>query len=90
MVTEKGLAAFERLKLRRQADTLDLVVQGYRQLEVAHRLRISCETVKQHLQRARKILSQPNNVALAAYMVQCRRVELDVVVDCLVADAEGA
>ena len=88
MITEEGLAAFKHLKLLRQAATLDLVVQGQRQFEVAHHLRISNETVKQHLQRARRILSQPNNVAMAAYVVQCHWVKLDAAVDCLSSQAE--
>lgn len=70
MITDEGRKAFEELGLKTQARTLDLVSQGARQMEIAHALGISSETVKQHLQRGRMILNVPNTVALAAVVVQ--------------------
>ncbi|MEM7428222.1 MAG: helix-turn-helix transcriptional regulator [Pseudomonadota bacterium] len=70
MITEEGRRAFEQLGLKTQARTLDMVSQGVRQMEIAHKLGISSETVKQHLQRSRTVLSVPNTVALAAIVVQ--------------------
>ena len=70
MITDEGRRAFEQLGLKTQARTLDLVSRGARQMEIAHKLGISSETVKQHLQRGRAILNVPNTVALAALVVQ--------------------
>jgi len=70
MITDEGRKAFEQLGLKTQARTLDMVSQGARQVEIAHKLGISSETVKQHLQRGRMVLSVPNTVALAAIVVQ--------------------
>ncbi len=70
MITDNGNRAFAKLGLRTQAKTLDMVSQGARQVEIAHKLGISSETVKQHLQRGRSILGVPNTVALAALVVQ--------------------
>ncbi len=70
MITDEGKRAFEQLGLKTQARTLDMVSQGARQMEIAHKLGISSETVKQHLQRGRNVLSVPNTVALAAIVVQ--------------------
>ena len=70
MITDEGRRAFEQVGLKTQARTLDLVSQGARQMEIAHKLGISSETVKQHLQRGRTILKVPNTVALAALIVQ--------------------
>ncbi len=70
MITDEGRRAFEQLGLKTQSRTLDMVSQGARQMEIAHKLGISSETVKQHLQRGRTVLSVPNTVALAAIVVQ--------------------
>ncbi len=77
MITNDGKTAFAELGLRTQAHTLDMVSQGARQVEIAHKLGISPETVKQHLQRARAILDVPNTVALAALVVQRGWVRVD-------------
>ena len=77
MITDDGNTAFARLGLRTQAQTLDMVIQGARQIEIAHKLGISSETVKQHLQRGRNILGVPNTVALAAVIVQQGWVRVD-------------
>lgn len=77
MITDDGKRAFAKLGLRTQARTLDLVTQGARQIEIAHTLGISSETVKQHLQRGRAILRVPNTVALAAVVVQRGWVRVD-------------
>ena len=77
MITEDGRQAFARLGLRTQARTLDMVSQGVRQVEIAHELGISSETVKQHLQRGRNILGVANTVALAAVVVQQGWIQVD-------------
>ena len=77
MITDEGRRAFEQVGLKTQARTLDLVSQGARQMEIAHTLGISSETVKQHLQRGRTILNVPNTVALAAIVVQRGWVQVD-------------
>ena len=77
MITQEGSKAFAELKLKTQAKTLDLVVQGWPQVEIAHCLGISPETVKQHLQRARRILKATNTVVLAAGIVQRNWVKVD-------------
>ena len=77
MITDEGKKAFEELGLKTQARTLDLVSQGARQMEIAHKLGISSETVKQHLQRGRMILDVSNTVALAALVVQRGWVRVD-------------
>lgn len=77
MITDDGKRAFKELGLRTQAHTLDMVSQGARQVEIAHKLGISSETVKQHLQRGRAILGVPNTVALAALVVQRGWVKVD-------------
>ena len=77
MITETGAKALEILQLQTQAETLDLLVQGLRQTEIAHLRGISSETIKQHLQRARRILQARNNCALVAITVQYRWIILD-------------
>lgn len=77
MITDDGKKAFSELGLHTQAHTIDMVSQGARQVEIAHKLGISSETVKQHLQRGRAILGVPNTVALAAVVVQRGWVKVD-------------
>ena len=77
MITNEGVKAFAQIGLGTQARTLDMVSQGARQVEIAHKLGISSETVKQHLQRGRNILGVSNTVALAALVVQRGWIRVD-------------
>ncbi len=77
MITDDGKRAFARLRLRTQSRTIDLAVQGFRYEEIAYRLQISTETVKQHLQRARQTFKARNTVLLAAVVVQRGWIKFD-------------
>ena len=78
MITERGHTALTNRGLSTQAATIDLLVQGMTQKEIAYELGLCRRTVNQHLLRACQQLGVDNRRLLIAIVVQMQWVRCDI------------